>query len=351
MMDITEVPQVPAHVKGVLNLRGKVIPVIDLRLKFGFAQGEVTARTCIIVVEVALAVQPRDDGHHRGPRVRGAEHRGRRDRADAGVRRPRLHRLHEGRRQGQRARSRSCSISIACSGPTMRRCALPRTRRWAPTRVRRRERCASPTPSSRRSSGSSTSAPASRCTAGSGRSCSRACRSGCARAASRASATTWRTSKRDQSGAEITALLDAIATNHTSFFREPQHFEFLRSTVVPALVQKAPMRIWSAACSSGEEPVTIAITLLDALRSRVTSRAFGSWRRTSRPRRSRIASSGVYKMERVAGIPLDTLRRHFERGLGAQAGQARVAAACAASSSSTASSTSSRPAISASGST
>ena len=54
MMDITEVPQVPAHVKGVLNLRGKVIPVIDLRLKFGFAPGEVTARTCIIVVEVAL---------------------------------------------------------------------------------------------------------------------------------------------------------------------------------------------------------------------------------------------------------------------------------------------------------
>ena len=55
MMDITEVPQVPAHIRGVLNLRGKVIPVIDLRLKFGFAQGEVTPRTCIIVVEVALA--------------------------------------------------------------------------------------------------------------------------------------------------------------------------------------------------------------------------------------------------------------------------------------------------------
>ncbi len=55
MMDITEVPQVPSHIKGVLNLRGKVIPVIDLRLKFGFAPGEVTSRTCIIVVEVALA--------------------------------------------------------------------------------------------------------------------------------------------------------------------------------------------------------------------------------------------------------------------------------------------------------
>jgi len=55
MMDITEVPQVPPHVKGVLNLRGKVIPVVDLRLKFGFTKVDITSRTCIIVVEVALA--------------------------------------------------------------------------------------------------------------------------------------------------------------------------------------------------------------------------------------------------------------------------------------------------------
>jgi purine-binding chemotaxis protein CheW len=58
MMDITAVPQVPRHVKGVLNLRGKVIPVIDLRLTFGFTESEATARTCIIVVEVARAVGP-----------------------------------------------------------------------------------------------------------------------------------------------------------------------------------------------------------------------------------------------------------------------------------------------------
>jgi purine-binding chemotaxis protein CheW len=54
MMDITAVPQVPPYVKGVLNLRGKVIPVIDLRLKFGVAHAEITARTCIIVADVAL---------------------------------------------------------------------------------------------------------------------------------------------------------------------------------------------------------------------------------------------------------------------------------------------------------
>ena len=55
MMDITAVPQVPRHVKGLINLRGKVIPVVDLRLKFSFAEHGYTERTCIIVVEVALA--------------------------------------------------------------------------------------------------------------------------------------------------------------------------------------------------------------------------------------------------------------------------------------------------------
>src|SRR3954452_1495004 len=55
VMDITRVPQMPAYVRGVVNLRGKVIPVIDLRLKFGFPSQDYTERTCIIVVDVALA--------------------------------------------------------------------------------------------------------------------------------------------------------------------------------------------------------------------------------------------------------------------------------------------------------
>ena len=52
MMDITAIPQTPSYVKGVINLRGKVIPVIDLRLKFGLPPMEYGERTCIIVVEV-----------------------------------------------------------------------------------------------------------------------------------------------------------------------------------------------------------------------------------------------------------------------------------------------------------
>ncbi len=52
-MDITAVPQTPHHVKGVINLRGQVIPVIDLRAKFGMETAEVTEQTCIIVVEIS----------------------------------------------------------------------------------------------------------------------------------------------------------------------------------------------------------------------------------------------------------------------------------------------------------
>ena len=52
MMSITSVPQTPPFVKGVINLRGKVIPVVDLRLRFGMQEIEYTERTCIIVVEI-----------------------------------------------------------------------------------------------------------------------------------------------------------------------------------------------------------------------------------------------------------------------------------------------------------
>ncbi|MFA5256873.1 MAG: chemotaxis protein CheW [Opitutales bacterium] len=52
MQKITPVPQMPPHVKGVINLRGKVIPVIDMRIKFGIGDESMTERTCIVVVQI-----------------------------------------------------------------------------------------------------------------------------------------------------------------------------------------------------------------------------------------------------------------------------------------------------------
>ncbi|MCC6262667.1 MAG: purine-binding chemotaxis protein CheW [Bryobacterales bacterium] len=62
VQDITAVPQTPNHVKGVINLRGKVIPVVDLRLKFGLPEEEYTQRTCIIVTQVSGEAGPMQMG-------------------------------------------------------------------------------------------------------------------------------------------------------------------------------------------------------------------------------------------------------------------------------------------------
>ncbi len=131
----------------------------------------------------------------------------------------------------------------------------------------------------------------------------------------------------DPSGQELTELLDAIATNHTSFFREPQHFEFLRSRVLPPLAARgrAPS-VWSAACSTGDEPFTIAMTLRDQLAEPLVAQAriLASDLST---KALRTAGAGVYRLEHLAGVPREVLRAHFERGMGAQEGLARVAPA------------------------
>jgi chemotaxis protein methyltransferase CheR len=69
----------------------------------------------------------------------------------------------------------------------------------------------------------------------------------------------------DGTGDALVAMIDALTTNHTSFFREPAHFEFLRKTICPSLRDRDRIAIWSAACSTGEEPYSIAFTLLEEL--------------------------------------------------------------------------------------
>ena len=54
MLHITTVPQMPPYVKGVINLRGKVIPVIDLRTKLGLPEAEITESNCIVVVQIGI---------------------------------------------------------------------------------------------------------------------------------------------------------------------------------------------------------------------------------------------------------------------------------------------------------
>src|SRR5690606_13740927 len=70
----------------------------------------------------------------------------------------------------------------------------------------------------------------------------------------------------DTTGQSLTVLLDAMSTNLTSFFRESDHFDHLTNVFLPALAQRKGLRrirCWSAGCSSGEEPYTLAMTLLE----------------------------------------------------------------------------------------
>ena len=129
--------------------------------------------------------------------------------------------------------------------------------------------------------------------------------------------------------AEVTDLLDVISTNVTDFFREPVHFQFMRETALPDWCQAKTRKpgdvfqVWSAACSSGEEPYTLAITLAEYFRE---NPGF-SWRVTASDLSTRMldrAREGTYPLERVKLPNPELLRRYFQRGIGNFDGQARV---------------------------
>ena len=119
----------------------------------------------------------------------------------------------------------------------------------------------------------------------------------------------------DTSGDELTAMIDAIATNHTSFFREPQHFTFLSTVVLPALrarSERVPILGWSAACSSGEEPYTIAMTAFEQFGDDAARRVRLLASDLSTKALVR-AEAGIYKSERVADLPRHLVLKYFER--------------------------------------
>ena len=117
----------------------------------------------------------------------------------------------------------------------------------------------------------------------------------------------------DTSGEELISLVDLLTTNHTSFFREPRHFDLLRTTIFPALRNRSQIHIWSAACSSGEEPYTIAMTLLeiarDAALARVRIKATDISTRVLEKGRN-----GVYPAEKIEDIPIAIRQKYLLKG-------------------------------------
>jgi chemotaxis protein methyltransferase CheR len=116
---------------------------------------------------------------------------------------------------------------------------------------------------------------------------------------------------------EAQIALDLLTTNETNFFREPKHFDFIRTELLPAVRPGNRFRVWSAACSSGEEPYSVAMLLADRMRS-------GPWDILGTDISSRVldtARAGLYELTRANPIPRDYLQRFCLKGSGPHAGQ------------------------------
>ncbi len=127
----------------------------------------------------------------------------------------------------------------------------------------------------------------------------------------------------NSSGEEWQNFVNSLTTNLTSFFREAHHFPVLAEHAVrQRSYGRSPVLLWSSACSTGEEPYSMAMTLIDA---------FGSWRPPVKILATdldtnvvKVAEAGIYPEERVARMPEKDVKRFFLRGKGNQKGFVRV---------------------------
>ncbi|NJK87993.1 MAG: protein-glutamate O-methyltransferase CheR [Myxococcales bacterium] len=118
---------------------------------------------------------------------------------------------------------------------------------------------------------------------------------------------------------ETEHLLNAITTNVTAFFREQHHFEHLQAVVSAGVVRDRPMKIWSSACSTGEEPYSIAMTLLDSSQSDFMILATDLDTRVLE-----VAALGVYDASKVDAVGPELTRRYFRRGRAEHEGKLKV---------------------------
>jgi len=132
---------------------------------------------------------------------------------------------------------------------------------------------------------------------------------------------------RDSGPEELVGLINALTTNVTAFFRENHHFEAMASYMLPEALQRNQLsrrvRIWSAGCSTGEEPYCLAMVAADCVPAAVR------WdvKILATDIDSDVvnfAQRGVYDMDKLAAVSPERLRRAFRKGVGANAGQAKV---------------------------
>lgn len=115
--------------------------------------------------------------------------------------------------------------------------------------------------------------------------------------------------EQDKTGGEFLSLVDVLTTNKTSFFREKQHYDFLVEEVIPSMDGRQ-YKWWSAGCSSGEEPVTLGMTLMEQI---AFQKQFSVKMLATDLSRDvlRLAKSGVYAPEKIKDLPSYFLKKYF----------------------------------------
>jgi chemotaxis protein methyltransferase CheR len=132
----------------------------------------------------------------------------------------------------------------------------------------------------------------------------------------------------ERNSGELTRMLDVVTTNETRFFREQKQFDHLRARVLPQWLADAEdglrrreVRVWSAGCSTGEEPYSLAMMLLDGLGASWDIRILATDLST---RVLDIAAAGVWPIEKAAHIPDAYLKAFMLRGGGSQHGKMKA---------------------------
>ena len=118
---------------------------------------------------------------------------------------------------------------------------------------------------------------------------------------------------------ERQAMMAALTTNVTRYFREPHHFDHLRDVVMPKLVDRARrggrVRLWSAACSNGQEPYSMAITVLQAL-PEAANLDVKILATDIDPNMVAEGRAGIYREDAITPVPLDLRRKWFKKAAG-----------------------------------
>jgi len=128
----------------------------------------------------------------------------------------------------------------------------------------------------------------------------------------------------DRTGEALMELIDSLTTNHTSFLRERAHFEFLARAAGEEFQKVPTLEIWSAACSSGEEPYSIAMCLADRLATAGRGRDFRILATDISTRVLAQARRGVYPAERFREVPEAWQRAYLLRGEGQSQGLLKI---------------------------